>query len=100
MQIQALRASLQIRSHPAGPHAVSPYHLGSPSHWCSSSRKAIFSAKNELAMGNLTKVTTSPLTGIKEATRAYECWLAGHLSLLPADLKLKHQRMAESPFAL
>ncbi len=36
---------------------------------------------------------------IREATRNYERWLGRQLPLLPADLALKHQRMAESPFA-
>ena len=35
---------------------------------------------------------------IKKATEAYEAWLGKQLPLLPADLRLKHQRMAESPF--
>jgi len=36
---------------------------------------------------------------IHEATSLYERWLGRQLPLLPADLKLKHERMAESPFA-
>jgi Uncharacterized protein conserved in bacteria (DUF2252) len=35
---------------------------------------------------------------IKQATQGYEAWLANHVTLIPADLELKHQRMAESPF--
>jgi uncharacterized protein DUF2252 len=35
---------------------------------------------------------------ILEATHSYEAWLAKHATLLPADLALKHQRMAEGPF--
>jgi len=35
---------------------------------------------------------------IKEATAAYELWLGKKISLIPADLKLKHQRMAENVF--
>jgi hypothetical protein len=35
---------------------------------------------------------------IHEATAAYEAWLGKRLALLPADVVLKHQRMAESPF--
>ena len=35
---------------------------------------------------------------IKQATAGYETWLAKQLHLLPADLELKHQRMAEAPF--
>ena len=35
---------------------------------------------------------------IQQATERYEAWLASHLTLIPADLELKHQRMAESPF--
>lgn len=34
-----------------------------------------------------------------EATRAYESWLAKNVPVLEADLRLKHQRMAESPLA-
>ena len=35
---------------------------------------------------------------IIEATTGYEHWLAGHTRLIPADLKRKHARMAESAF--
>ena len=35
---------------------------------------------------------------IEQATEQYEAWLAGRTTLIPADLELKHQRMAESPF--
>lgn len=35
---------------------------------------------------------------IKQATEAYEAWLAKRITLIPADLELKHERMAESPF--
>jgi hypothetical protein len=35
---------------------------------------------------------------IKQATEAYETWLGSRTTLIPADLELKHQRMAESPF--
>src|ERR1700678_67153 len=35
---------------------------------------------------------------IKQANTAYESWLSKKIPLLPADLKLKHQRMAETPF--
>jgi hypothetical protein len=35
---------------------------------------------------------------IKQATTAYESWLGKKIPLLAADLKLKHQRMVESPF--
>ena len=35
---------------------------------------------------------------IKKATTAYETWLAGKIPLIDADLRLKHQRMAQSPF--
>ena len=35
---------------------------------------------------------------IKQATEEYEAWLGKRLTLVPADLELKHQRMAESPF--
>jgi hypothetical protein len=34
------------------------------------------------------------MTGMVRATRAYEKWLAGHIRLLPADLRRKHQAMA------
>ena len=36
---------------------------------------------------------------IKQATENYEAWLAHRLPLIPADLKLKHERMAESAFS-
>jgi len=36
---------------------------------------------------------------IHEATTKYERWLGRQLTLLPADLALKHRRMAEDPFA-
>ena len=35
---------------------------------------------------------------IRQSTRAYEAWLGKQLPLVSADLKLKHQRMAQSPF--
>lgn len=35
---------------------------------------------------------------IRQASSQYETWLAKHLRLLPADLRLKHQRMREDPF--
>jgi uncharacterized protein (DUF2252 family) len=35
---------------------------------------------------------------IAKATRAYETWLARHITLLPADLKHKHQAMALDVF--
>src|SRR5579859_4873541 len=35
---------------------------------------------------------------IKQFTAAYEKWLGKKIPLLPADLKLKHQRMAEGVF--
>ncbi len=35
---------------------------------------------------------------IKQSTTAYESWLGKKIPLLPADLKLKHQYMAETPF--
>jgi hypothetical protein len=37
---------------------------------------------------------------IHQATAAYEAWLGKRLTLLAADLELKHQRMAESPLPL
>ena len=36
---------------------------------------------------------------IAKATAQYEDWLGGRLRLLPADLRLKHRRMREEPFA-
>jgi len=33
---------------------------------------------------------------IQQATRSYEAWLVQRIPLLPADLRLKHQRMAQS----
>jgi hypothetical protein len=35
---------------------------------------------------------------IKQATAAYETWIAKQIPLVAADLKLKHQRMAEGAF--
>jgi hypothetical protein len=35
---------------------------------------------------------------IKKATKKYETWLAKNITILPADLALKHTRMAEDPF--
>jgi hypothetical protein len=35
---------------------------------------------------------------IKTATRDYEAWLGSKITLVERDLKLKHKRMAESPF--
>ena len=35
---------------------------------------------------------------IHEATRAYEAWLDRQTSVVPADLRRKHARMAESAF--
>jgi hypothetical protein len=35
---------------------------------------------------------------IKTATRDYESWLASEITLVERDLRLKHKRMAESPF--
>jgi hypothetical protein len=35
---------------------------------------------------------------IQQATKAYEAWLGRQIPLLPADLKVKHRRMAEGPF--
>ncbi|HEY3863854.1 MAG TPA: DUF2252 family protein [Verrucomicrobiae bacterium] len=35
---------------------------------------------------------------IRQATSQYEVWLARRVRLLPADLRLKHQRMRENPF--
>lgn len=37
---------------------------------------------------------------IVKATRRFEQWLGEHITLVPADLRLKHQNMAQSPFAL
>ncbi len=38
------------------------------------------------------------MISIQAATAAYEEWLGQHLTLLPQDVELKHQHMAESPF--
>ena len=35
---------------------------------------------------------------IKQASQVYEAWLGNRITLIPADLELKRQRMAESPF--
>jgi hypothetical protein len=37
---------------------------------------------------------------IQQATQQYEAWLADRITLVGADVELKHQRMAESPFPL
>ena len=37
-------------------------------------------------------------TDIVQATRAYETWLSSHTRVVSADLRLKHVKMAESPF--
>jgi len=34
---------------------------------------------------------------IKKATKRYEAWLAERLTILPADIALKHSRMSEAP---
>lgn len=36
---------------------------------------------------------------IRQASSQYESWLSARLRLLPADLRLKHRRMREEPFA-
>src|SRR5215472_12252855 len=38
------------------------------------------------------------MTDIHQATRAYETWLRRRIKVVDADLRLKHLRMAESPF--
>jgi uncharacterized protein (DUF2252 family) len=38
------------------------------------------------------------MMSIVKATRDYEKWLSGHIRLLPADLRRKHQAMAEDVF--
>ncbi len=38
------------------------------------------------------------MISIQAATASYEAWLGKQLTLLPADLEIKHQHMAESPF--
>jgi hypothetical protein len=35
---------------------------------------------------------------IVEVTRRYERWLAQRMRVVNSDLKLKHQRIAESPY--
>ena len=35
---------------------------------------------------------------IKQATHDYEAWLGNRITLIPADVELKHRRMEESPF--
>src|SRR5438876_940812 len=35
---------------------------------------------------------------IRQATKTYEDWLSRRMPLIEADLRLKHQRMAERPF--
>ena len=37
---------------------------------------------------------------IRESTRSCERWLGRHVRLVPADLRRKHARMAESPFVM
>jgi hypothetical protein len=43
-------------------------------------------------------VSHNTIVDIREATRSYETWLARHTRPVRADLRLKHERMAESPF--
>jgi hypothetical protein len=38
------------------------------------------------------------MKNIVKVTRSYETWLAGHIRLLPGDLRRKHQAMAEDVF--
>jgi hypothetical protein len=40
------------------------------------------------------------LPTIHQATRAYESWLRRRIKVVEADLRRKHERMAESPFVL
>lgn len=49
-------------------------------------------------MGNQ-GIKREPKMNIKKATQKYEQWLGKRLTLLEADLALKHQRMSEVPFA-
>ena len=35
----------------------------------------------------------------QSATKSYESWLANHLTLVPDDLKLKHEHMVEDEFS-
>lgn len=49
-------------------------------------------------MGQLIRESSAPHMDIKQSTQAYEAWLAKRMPLLDADLRLKHQKMAESPF--
>jgi len=44
------------------------------------------------------KSPKSPTDTIQESTLAYEKWIARYLTLLPADLELKHNAMAEGVF--
>src|SRR5580704_4116501 len=38
------------------------------------------------------------LRPIRESTRSYEAWLASQITIVPADLKLKHAQMKLAPF--
>lgn len=51
------------------------------------------------SVGSLLEPGSSPQPAIRQATRAYERWLAQQIPLLPGDLRLKHQAMRESLFA-
>src|SRR4029453_17751347 len=39
-----------------------------------------------------------PSMNLAKATRKYETWMAGHVSLIPADLREKHKVMRRDPF--
>jgi len=43
-------------------------------------------------------VTPDSAVNIVKSTRRYEAWMQSHTWLVPADLRLKHQRMKEGPF--
>jgi hypothetical protein len=44
-------------------------------------------------------VGSQPLMNIVKATRHFERWLGQRTTLVESDIRLKHQRMAETPFA-
>jgi len=46
----------------------------------------------------VTGIPPGATMNIRQATERYEAWLASRVTLIPADVELKHQRMAESPF--
>ena len=60
-------------------------------------RRATTSASTPLTSSAIHRADRA-IMNILQATKNYEAWLGGRIPLIPADIALKHQRMAESPF--